>query len=298
MSLSRWRDSGAHFTFHNYSIFYQAHGQGDVALLLLHDFPTGSWDFEPMWPALIAGFEQVLAPDLLGLGFSDKPAGHRYSLGEQTDLCVALLRERGVTRVHLLAHGYGVSIAQELLARMQQADGAQLPQVQSCVFLNGGLFPELHRLSPIQKLLRSPLGSLLVRFGGERRFNRSFCAVFGAQTQPGPIELHDYWTLMCRQNGRRVLRRLLAYVAERRRHRERWVGAMQSTTVPLLLICGQADPVAGDETAARFAQVLPAAERVLLEGIGHYPQLEAPDRVIRAFFDFHRRHSGLTWPRR
>lgn len=295
MSLSRWRDSGAHFVFNGHSVFYQAHGRGDSALLLLHDCPTGSWDFEPIWPALTGAFEQVLAPDFLGLGFSDKPTRYRYCLEDQTELCLALLRERGVTRVHLLAHGYGVSVAQELLARMQERQGVQ---VQSCVFLNGGLFPETHHLNPMQKVLRSPFGALLVHFGGERRFNRSFCAVFGAQTRPGPIELHDYWTLLNLQNGRRVLRRVLNYVSQRRRNRERWVGALLKTPVPLMLVCGLEDPVAGAETAERFAELLPGAERVLLEGIGHYPQLEAPDRVMRAFFDFHRKHNGLTWPRR
>lgn len=295
MSLSRWRDSGAHFPFKQHSIFYQAHGQGDSALLVLHDCPTGSWDFEPIWPALTSAFAHVLAPDFLGLGFSDKPLQHSYRIEEQAELCLALLRERGVSRVHLLAHGYGVSVAQELLARVPEGQGVP---VQSCVFLNGGLFPETYQLSPIQKLLRSPFGALLARFIGERRFYRSFSAVFGAQTQPGPIELHDYWTLLTRQNGRRVLRRVYSYVGQRRRQRERWVGALCDTAVPLLLICGLDDPVSGAQSAARFAELLPGAERVLLEGIGHYPQLEAPDRVVRALFDFHRRHSGLTWPRR
>jgi pimeloyl-ACP methyl ester carboxylesterase len=33
---------------------------------------------------------------------------------------------------------------------------------------------------------------------------------------------------------------------------------------------------------------VPNADIVSIPGIGHYPQVEAPDRVLRAFLDFHR----------
>lgn len=294
MSLTRWRDNGARFEFQGHPVFFQAHGEGGVALLLLHGFPSASWDFEPIWPGLCRAFAQVLAPDFLGFGFSAKPAKHRYSIAEQADLCEALLRERGVTQVHLLAHDYGVSVAQELLARATQHEAGESAQVLSCVFLNGGLFPEAHHPRLVQRLLHSPIGGLLARLTSERAFSRSFCAVFGAQTRPGPIELHDYWTLLNVNNGRRVIPRLLAYMAERRRQRERWVGALVNAKLPLALINGPADPVSGKDMAARFAQLLPAAELASLEGVGHYPQLEAPDRVLRIFVDFHRRHGSLT----
>lgn len=293
MSLTRWRDSGGHFEFHGHSIFFQEQGEGSPALLLLHGFPSASWDFEPVWPGLADRFAHVLAPDFLGFGFSAKPVHHRYSIFEQADLCEALLRERGVGQAHLLAHDYGVSVAQELLARdAGRGDGAA--QVLSCVFLNGGLFPEAHHPRPVQRLLRSPVGGLLARLMGERAFSRSFSSVFGPQTQPGPIELHDYWTLLNVHNGRRVVPRLLSYLAERRRQRERWVQALTASRVPLCLINGPLDPVSGADMAARFAQLLPAAELISLEGVGHYPQVEAPDRLLRAFLDFHRRHEGLT----
>lgn len=295
MSLRRWRDSGAHFSFLQHSIFFQQQGQGDTALLLLHGLPTSSWDFEALWPQLGRAFARVLAPDLLGFGFSDKPRQHRYQIAEQADLCEALLREQGVAQVHVLAQGYGVSVVQEMLARNQAGAGVT---VQSCVFLNGGLFPEVQHTRWAPKLLRSVIGGLLVRLAGERSFNRRFSEMFGPQTRPGPIELHDYWTLLNVQQGRRALPRLLHYLKERRRQRERWVGALTRAALPMALICGEADRIAGLDTAARFAQLLPQAERVMLEGVGHFPQIEAPDRVLRAFLAFHRRQTGLTWDAR
>ncbi len=287
MSLSRWRDTGHRFDFRGHSVFYQRHGTGSPALLLIHGFPTASWDWEPIWPGLCTHFDHVLAPDLLGFGFSAKPPRHRYSLLEQADLCEALLARAGVDEVHLLAHDYGVSIAQELLARdLERSRPA--PRLRSVTLLNGGLFPEAHRPTAMQQLLRSPLGPLAARLIRERGFGRAFARVFGPQTQPTPIELHDFWRLVAENDGPRAMARLIRYLDERRQHRERWVGALVHTTVPLRLINGPVDPVSGAHMAARYAELVPGADVVSLPGIGHYPQVEAPDRVLRAFLEFHR----------
>lgn len=293
MSLTRWRDTGGYFEFGAHRLFVRTQGSGHEALLLLHGFPTASWDYEAMWPALCKRFPHVITLDLLGFGFSDKPPRHRYSLIEQAEICAALLRERGVDRVHLLAHDYGVSVAQELLARAadrasgRTPEAGGFPEPVSCVFLNGGLFPEAHRPLPAQRRLAGWFGPLYARLITARRFERSFCALFGPETQPGVIELHDFRQLIGLHHGWRVLPRLLRYLKERRRYRERWVGALTQPRQPLRLIAGIVDPVSGPLMVQRYRDLVPNADVVTLDGIGHYPQLEAPDRVLRAFFAFH-----------
>src|SRR5207253_7189711 len=68
-------------------LFYRQLGRGR-SVTLLHGFPTCSWD----WSALADGLSdyQLLMPDLLGFGDSDKPPGHHYTLMEQADLIAAL----------------------------------------------------------------------------------------------------------------------------------------------------------------------------------------------------------------
>jgi pimeloyl-ACP methyl ester carboxylesterase len=78
-------------------------------------------------------------------------------------------------------------------------------------------------------------------------------------------------------------------MAERRRHRARWVGALTRTRVPLRVIDGAADPVSGAHMVARYRELVPDADAVELPGIGHYPQLEAPAAVLAAFLEFHDR---------
>ena len=76
-------------------------------------------------------------------------------------------------------------------------------------------------------------------------------------------------------------------MAERRLHRERWVGALQTTKVPIRLVCGMADPVSGAHMVARYRELVPHPDVVELATIGHYPQLEDPVGVRGAVLAFH-----------
>lgn len=59
--------------------------------------------------------------------------------------------------------------------------------------------------------------------------------------------------------------------------------------VPLQLVYGPEDPISGTPVAERFAQIVPDPDIVALDGVGHYPQLEAPERTLAAFDAFHDR---------
>lgn len=288
MSLTRWRETGGEFQFGEHRIFVRDAGEGDEALLLLHGFPTGSWDFEAMWPGLTRRFARVVTLDLLGFGFSDKPPAYRYSVMEQTDLVVAMLAARGIHRVHVLAHDYGVHVVQELLARAQQdAGGTEAPQILSAMLLSAPLFPEAYHPPLLKRLLLGPLAPLYLGFIGQRRFGRAFSTLFGAQTRPGMIELQDYWTLIGQRRGKQALRSLYRFVAERRAYRARWLQALTDTGIPLRLIVGAEDRVAGPDMAGCYRQRIAGADIVVLDGIGHYPHVEAPDRTLRSLIQFH-----------
>src|SRR5215211_7303684 len=73
-----------------FQIFCRATGSGPW-LTLLHGFPTSSWDWARVAPALERRF-RVLAADFLGFGDSEKPTRHAYSIFEQADLVEALSR--------------------------------------------------------------------------------------------------------------------------------------------------------------------------------------------------------------
>lgn len=281
-----WRAAGSHFDYRGHRIFYRDSGSAKPALLLIHGFPTASWDWHPLWGALVSQF-RLIAPDMIGFGYSAKPRRYGYTIHDQADLHAALCAQLGVTEAHVLAHDYGVSVAQELLARHQAGEAAL--RLRSICFLNGGLFPETHRPRAVQKLLLSPLGPLVSRLMNEKGFRKSFSAVFGPKTQPSELELKAFWSLIAENHGQRVMHELIRYILDRRQHRERWLKAMQMTRVPLRVINGPEDPVSGAHMVKRYRELIPAPDTISLPGIGHYPQVEAPRAVLDAFFKFHSR---------
>ena len=286
MTTEEWRRRGKVFSYRGYDVFYRDDGGGD-AVLCVHGFPTASYDWSRVWPRLRQRF-RLVAADMLGFGFSAKPREHAYSIADQASLHEALLATLGVGAVHILAHDYGDTVAQELLARHEErrAAGSGGLQIRSVCFLNGGLFPETHRARPIQRVLAGPLGPLVGRMFSERSFARSFAAVFGPVSQPTPEELREFARLVRFNDGPRITHKLMGYMAERRRNRARWVGALTATRVPLRLVNGPEDPVSGRHMAERYEEIVPAPDVVLLEGVGHYPQFEAPERVVEAYLEF------------
>ncbi|POF42681.1 alpha/beta hydrolase [Pseudomonas laurylsulfativorans] len=279
--LCVWRKRSQTFVFHGHSIRYWTAGQGEP-LLLIHGFPSASWDWHYLWQPLTQRF-RVIACDMLGFGDSAKPANHDYSLQQQADLQLALLEHLNVEQpVHLFAHDYGDSVAQELLARHYESR----VELASCVFLNGGLFPETHRPVLMQKLLLSPLGWMIGRAFSRDGLVRSFRQIFGPHTRPSESQMDDFWSLVESHHGPRILHKLIAYVPERRVWRNRWVSAMQRGEVPLRVIDGGVDPVSGVHMVERYRELIPEADTVVLPDIGHYPQIEAPCEVLKHYLSF------------
>ncbi|UXI65844.1 alpha/beta fold hydrolase [Tahibacter amnicola] len=295
LSLDAWRAAGdTHFHYRGHAIFSCRGGAPDAPpLLLIHGFPTASWDWEALWPALCSRY-RVLALDMIGFGFSDKPRDYDYSLFDQADLCEAYLLAQGIERYHLLAHDYGDTVAQELLARQADPDGR--PRLMTAALLNGGLFPETHRPVIVQRLLLSPLGPWVARAMTQARFSAALHRIFGPGTPPHPALVAGFWRLLQHNDGVHVMHKLIRYMVERRRHRTRWVGALQQSSVPIALVAGMADPVSGAHMVARYRSLVPRPDITELVQIGHYPQCEAPDAVLEAYLAFRERSAGSGEP--
>lgn len=283
-SLVNWQASGKWFNYGGHAVFSQMGGAGE-ALVLLHGFPTASWDWHRLWPFLVP-HHRVFALDMMGFGFSDKPPDYPYAITDQADLHQGWLEQMGIERVHILAHDYGCSVAQELLARSQE--GALGFSIASVCFLNGAIFPEVHQPLLIQKMLAGPVGGLLSRALSRRVFDYNLGKVFGRDTQPGREALDDFWQLLLYNNGRGVIHKLIEYMEERRCHRNRWVNALQQASQPMRLILGLADPISGRRVADRCEALLPNPDIVTLPGVGHYPHFERPAVVWQHYRDFQR----------
>ncbi len=295
--LNDWMQKGDYFSFekdnNQHQVFYcDSYKNNDVpavekpVLVLIHGFPTASIDWQYLWPNLIRHF-RVICLDMLGFGLSDKPKDFPYSIAAQADIFQALLTRLDIQSFHLLAHDYGDTVAQELLAREAQCDYA----IASCILLNGGLFPETHHPVLMQKLLISPLGRYLIHFYSFKKFCQTFSHI--CQQEIPEQELKVYWNLLELNDGLAVMPKLIAYMQERKIFRQRWVGALQETDIPLRLIDGIEDPISGVHMVERYQQLISAADVVELADIGHYPQVEAPTQVLKSALEFWQQHKVI-----
>lgn len=284
MKLNVWRANGNYFDYQNLPIFYRLSETSDEVVLCLHGFPTASHDYHKIWERLAERFS-VLAFDMVGYGFSAKPTDFDYTTFNQTNVLQALLGHLKIRKIHILAHDYGNTITQELLARGEE-DRLNF-SIESICLLNGALFPETHRPILAQKILISPLGFVFGRLLSDAKFKRSLASIFGTETQPTEDELNDFLAVFKFNDGRRIAHKLIRYMTERAVYRARWVGALERTKIPFCFINGSADRVSGKHLVTRFRQVVPHQTDILeLENIGHFPHFETPAIVMEKYFRF------------
>ncbi|XP_026721569.1 mesoderm-specific transcript homolog protein isoform X1 [Athene cunicularia] len=210
-ALLSWRSSGGYFTYKDQNIFYRdstgAVGSSDV-VVLLHGFPTSSYDWCKIWEGLTQRFHRVVALDFVGFGFSDKPRPHHYSIFEQASIVEGLVRHLGLhhQRINLLSHDYGDTVAQELLHRYEHNKTGSI-LINSLCLSNGGIFPETHYPRFIQKILKDGglLSPVITRLMNFFFFSRGLGAVFGPYTQPSQAEYWDMWTVVRTNDGNLVV---------------------------------------------------------------------------------------------
>lgn len=276
MELSMWKNSGQFFEWKGHSIFVQDTAAANKpVLLLIHGFPTASYDFHLLWPEL-AETHRLIAFDMLGYGYSDKPRTWRHSIFNQADIAEALLKSKGIDACTMITHDVGDTVGQELLAR--HAEGKLSFRLRRVVMLNGGLFPETHRAILVQKLLLSPFGFVFTRLMKKEKLAASLRSVCSEGLSDADIDAA--WTLMAHKKGNLCMHLLIQYMRERRENRDRWVQALQKADMPFALIDGVEDPISGEHMVQRFEELVPGKQTIRLAGLGHYPHLEDAAKVL------------------
>jgi pimeloyl-ACP methyl ester carboxylesterase len=281
--IETWRLKGKpeNFRSHEIHTFFQD-GEGPL-LILLHGFPTSSFDWRETI-RLMPG-QKLLAFDFLGFGLSDKPRDHNYTLSWQADLTEELAtRYADGGPVYVCAHDLGTSVATELLARDSAGElGFELCGV---MIFNGSILVEKANPTLAQKLLRGPFGPLAARFANEAFFRRQFASIFSEAHPVSDRDAADNWALMCFNDGNRLGHKLVSYMDERVVYADRWHGAIQRWKGDLKLAWGMEDPVAVPEVLEGLLEMRPDLVAVRFEGIGHYPQVEDPERFVEVLREF------------
>lgn len=290
ISTSEWRARGATFSIDwlafEHEVFVVDSATPDTTpLLLLHGFPTSSWDFAGVFDTLCED-RRVITLDLLGFGFSSKPKCFSYSLIEQADVVIEAMKRAKISRAHVWAHDMGTSVATELCAREQRGT---LPfEFASLVLTNGSVHIDMASLTIGQRILKSPLGPAFARLNSARTFKAQLARVFAIP--PSEQDLQSMWELASREDGVLRFPQIIRYTEERARFERRWIGALERLRIPTLVAWGERDPVAVLAIAEQLAREIPGARKETWPELGHYPHVESKARVLATIRPFLREH--------
>ena len=251
----------------------EATGEGPP-LLLLHGFPSSSFDWRLVVDRL--GARPWLAPDFVGFGLSEK-SREPNDLRKQADVVEAVVGEMALEGVRIVGHDMGTSVANELMARA--IEGKLTFECDAALLFNGSMVVERASLTWEQKVLRSRAGFLLAALSNPLSMRRGLGAVFSDAHPLRAEEARCQWALLRHRGGNRNLHRLTSYIEQRIELAERWHGAIRDWPGRLELAWGLLDPVATTEVLSAVRELRPAARVHELPDLGHYPQLEDPDRL-------------------
>jgi len=285
-AVAAWKSKGQITHIKGHQIFYIKEGSGPN-LLVLHGYPFNTFEWKHIWKTLVEKYT-VFTFDYLGMGFSDKPKDHTYSFHEHCEIINDLVKYWEIEQAHILSHDLGVSIVQELLARDLASENDF--EIQSIAYMNGGLFMDSYKPRMIQRLLSQspkPIGKLMSKLLTKEKLEKSLNSIFGPNTQPSAELIDQFWEILNYKEGKAIAYLIGRLVFDKVNHQERWIYAMQNTTIPMCFINGPYDPNSGIHMANRYKELIPSANVKLLgKDIGHWPQIEDPIRVLANYQEF------------
>jgi pimeloyl-ACP methyl ester carboxylesterase len=242
------------------------------ALLLLSNAaaPTAIWD--PVVP-LLAGAHRVIRVDLLGHGRSASPADG-YDIPAQARWVAAALDKLGVSRVTVIGHSSGCTVATALAEQRPDA-------VAALALIDMGPSPDAkipERL--LFRLLLAPLtGRLLWRLRTKAAIRRAARTGF---TRPVdiPDSFIEHVLGMTHQDFVGAMRAPLSYLGQRS-----LPDRLTPLGLPVLVIFGADDQRWRSSSAAAY-RVVPGARVELLPGVGHTPMMEDPQATGKLLLGF------------
>lgn len=267
-------------------LFYRESGPADApTLVLLHGFPTSSFMFRHLIPALADSYH-VIAPDHLGFGLSDAPSVDEfdYTFDALTDLTGDLLDQLGASRYAMYVQDYGAPIGWRLALRRPDTVAAIISQ-------NGNGYDagfvdsfwktvwdyQREQTPETETAIRQALTLDVIKW-------QYLTGVPDESLVSPDAWYHDY-ALLSRPGNDAIQLKLFRDYASNPPLYPPLHEYLRRSQVPLLAVWGRGDEIFGPDGARAFAADVPDAEIHLLEG-GHFLLESAGDEVATLIRDF------------
>ncbi|MEM8664204.1 MAG: alpha/beta fold hydrolase [Pseudomonadota bacterium] len=243
-------------------------------LVLAHGWPWSSFSWHRIIPELSAHF-RVHWYDMLGYGQSEKPADRATSLDVQTEIFGVMLERWGLSRPRVAAHDMGGAVT----LRAHLLNGCEFKKL---VLMN------IVAMRPWGSEFFDHVGRHIEAFRGlPPHIHRGLVEAYigGALIRPlPPDDLSGLIAPWLTEDGAPSFYKQFAEADEALTAEvEPLFGAVRC---PSKILWGEEDPWIPLARGKALAALMPGAAFETLAGVGHLPQLEAPDRVLAALTSF------------
>ena len=299
-AVDAWRAGGRTFAWtssvpdnrsRTVQVFYTCIGDAaKPTVLMLHGFPTSSFDFRPLARELQADF-RTCTLDFPGYGLSDKPASYHYTLAEDAAIVWRLVTDVVPLKDFvLLSHDRGDSVALAFLQLYQAASNPPF-RISHQFITNGNMYLPLANLTDFQKRMLDPATSA----AAVKAVNAGILAIGLGQTQYTPPlkaddpEVRALAALFAHDSGVDAIPATIQYLNERKQMEVAFLETLAKSTIPTTIMWGAHDMVAPVRVADYvFATALKSRTAIgaywLMPCANHYVQHDQPAdlaRVIR-----------------
>ena len=267
---------------HGYDVAFRQAGAGPV-LLLLHGMAGSSGTWIPTMHLLQSQYT-LLAPDFLGHGRSAKPLGD-YSLGNHASGMRDFLNLLGIDRATVVGQSFGGGVAMQF--------AYQFPELCERLVLvdAGGLGREV---SWLLRLLTLPGAEYVmpvvfpsfVRDWGDAV--SGFLRDRGIQRARTAEMWRSYRSLTEPENRRAFVRTVRAVIDPGGQSVSAMDRLYLAAHMPTLIVWGEDDRIIPLAHAYQAHDAIPNSRLEVMEGVGHFPHAEDPDRFVEILVDFMR----------
>src|SRR5882724_2847340 len=249
-------------------VHYQEVGEATAPpMILIHGFAASNLVWSKVFLELAEAGFRVIAPDLPGYGYSDKPRNLEYTIASQAKLVFSLVRQLGIDRAVLVGSSYGAAIAATI--------ALDHPTLVEKLVLVGAVTNNKPTRYLLMRLFSSPIvGDILspLVVGSRRLLRLRMKRVYDKHS----------WVL----DERRVEARHLP-LATRGAHRaiirtvRRWDAERVSRdahllTQPTPLLWGDTDREVPLADGKRLHEAIPGSRLIVFDECGHLPHEEYP----------------------
>ncbi|HKO61381.1 MAG TPA: alpha/beta hydrolase [Pyrinomonadaceae bacterium] len=282
-----WEDNRSNVFHADYSYFadvegvrvhYQETGPADGPIvLLIHGFAASNLVWSKVFLVLAEQGFRVIAPDLLGYGYSAKPRNLEYTIGRQAQMVVGLMNELGIKRANIVGSSYGGAVAATI--------ALDHPMLVDKLVLVGAVTNNRPTRYLLMRLFGSPvIGDILspLVVGSRRLLRMRMKRVYDRHSWPMDERRVQarHLPLATRGTHRAIIRTVRRWDAERIARDAHLI------TQPTLVVWGDRDREVPLSDGYRLHEEIPESQLKIFEACGHLPHEEYPEEFVEVVTEF------------